>query len=165
MDYKLKKIVKVCTRFKIRELDYCSSKNWKDQTLPVLSNENLGRAHIFPILPTTILYSDLQSCANPNNFFGLLIYDLQQGRRYKNRPVHCKPILSLSWQSHVIASSWQFKIAVIDMHMTGNQLTGRYVLWNSVKIVGDNSNFNFFMALTVNSNFPPPVSKTFCKKL
>ena len=34
-----------------------------------------------------IQFSDLESWANPNNFFGLLIYDLQQGRRYKNRPV------------------------------------------------------------------------------
>ena len=48
------------------------------------------------------------------------------------------------------------------MHMTGNQLTGRYMLWNSVNITGDNSNFEFFMALTVNSNFPPPVTTYFC---
>ena len=47
------------------------------------------------------------------------------------------------------------------MHMTGNQLTGRYMLWNSVNITGDNSNFQFFMALTVNSNFPP----FFCTKI
>ena len=51
------------------------------------------------------------------------------------------------------------------MHMTGNQLTGRYVLLNSVKIAGDNSNFDFFMALTVNSNFPPTVSAFFCTQI
>ena len=38
-----------------------------------------------------IQFSDLESWANPNNFFGLLIYDLQQGRRYKNRPVGLPP--------------------------------------------------------------------------
>ena len=50
-------------------LDYCR-KNWNNQTLPILSKENLGRVPTFPILPTTIQFSDLQSFAHPNYFFG-----------------------------------------------------------------------------------------------
>ena len=57
------------------------------QTVPNISKENLGRVCFFSIYSTTFQFSILESCANPNIFFGLLIHDLRFSRCYKNRPV------------------------------------------------------------------------------
>ena len=70
----------------------------------------------FSFFSTMIQFSNLESCANLNNIFGLLIHDLQQGRSYENRPVtNCRNVNILSYISHQnetrkyhIVESWEW---------------------------------------------------------